>query len=228
MGIRVLDHLRRRAAAARRPAAPGSLFLLALILAGMSGGCSGSPENPGINQNNSTPSAPAPSTSPVTPPAPAPANPPADESPPPPIPMLAWSVSGTLADAGVIAGSFSYSAGALPDLVNENNLVPNRIYNLAQYSLTITETSTHPALQFSPSNTTASLCVGNCVFGSPPVERLTIKNNSYTLQLVFLLPDGVTLPQTIDQWGPVYLPAAWLKSAAYVILVRTEGIDVGV
>lgn len=202
---------------------PNILFLLMLMLLGCAGESNdGQLAKPKLD----SPSQSAPGQEKKDPPAPTPPDDPVPATTPPP-PMLAWNVSGTLADGGIVSGSLSYSAGAVPDLTNENNLVPNSVYTLPTWTVSITETSTHPALTFSNTNSTATLCVGNCVFAAPPTERLIIKNGSYTLQLVFLLPEGVSLPVMLENWGPVYLPAAWLKSVQYVILVRTELIELG-
>ena len=119
-------------------------------------------------------------------------------------------------DGGMVRGTFTTDQEAIPRQGDNGTLW----YSLVDWDVTIAASVIHPALHFSRAGATdtAAMCIGLCVQGSPSVEHLYVdngavgKDGSQRLQLEWLLPDGVTLPAQLTDWGASYLPGCWLRS----------------
>lgn len=143
---------------------------------------------------------------------PVPAQEPNPSSPPPPPPaLLVWQLKAVLADRNNIAGAFSYKSKTTP---RPSQMTPTfsghtngLYYELTDWSI---NHASYTWLKAASANT-AELCVGVCIPLSPPMELVTFDNGFQRLLIAHLLPDGVTLPQTQADWGPVYLPGCWLR-----------------
>lgn len=180
-------------------------------------GCGAS--NDPIGEPDAKAEKPKPETPPNPTKPPNPNKPPKEEPPPtepptedPPAPaLLAWQLSGLLSDQGLLNGTFVYDAAKAPTLIEGD-----AYYDLTEWQLTVAPTVIHPGYSFTKTGAqTASLCVGVCVQhtlrGTTKVEHLVFDNGSQRIQLEWFLADGVTLPQTPEEWGGIYLPGCWLR-----------------
>jgi hypothetical protein len=203
-----------------------SLVIVMLVLGGCSGGGGDptvapveqqtqqtTPTSPGTTNPNPAPTTPGttnPGTSPVVdPPVVIPVDP-----PPAPILTLAWKIDGTLRDGGTFSGTFKYDPTAVPRATNVRNLSPNASFNLTDFKITVSPTSSREVI-FTPATVTQyEFCVGACIFSvSQASQRLMWTDGETTFYVAMPMPPTITtlrVPLTVAEWGPIDLFASGL------------------
>ena len=123
--------------------------------------------------------------------------------PPAPSSVRVWAITGTLA-TGTLSGTFSYDLTTPAYATDAHGLVPNVLYHLTAWDLTITPTDLNAALiHFVSDGSTVldELCLGECIFDPRLLIRLLLKTEQQSLQLVFEPPVAMQIPTTVVEWG---------------------------